>query len=176
MQVISSSACFRCGRSPPVHCSPSFTVGAFSLVSTCRAPSTRRLWLRTPQRALEAFGEVETALAAERHLAERETALAEAARQATLAEERALDRYARGLDDYITVRETQRSAFNAESQLLYVRRRRLETRIDLYLAFGGGYRRGGLSNEGLSGDDSSSNDGGSGGGGQDEAATETVDT
>ena len=35
--------------------------------------------------------------------------------------------------------ETQRSAYDNERQLLIVRRQRLDARIDLYLALGGGF-------------------------------------
>ncbi len=89
--------------------------------------------------ALEAFREVETALTAERLLSERETALRKAAAQAVAARELADDRYTRGLTDLIAVLEAQRRAFLSQSQLLGVQRQRLENRVDLYLALGGGF-------------------------------------
>jgi NodT family efflux transporter outer membrane factor (OMF) lipoprotein len=89
--------------------------------------------------ALHAFAEVETALAADGHLALRETALAEATEQATAARELAQSRYERGIGDVIAVLESQRRAFLAESEWIAAQRERLDNRIDLYLALGGDY-------------------------------------
>ena len=89
--------------------------------------------------ALGAFDEVETALEAERLLAERAAALAEAAAQSAEARELAEERYRAGLDDYLTVLESQRRATLSRSQLLAARRQRLEARVDLHLALGGDY-------------------------------------
>lgn len=101
------------------------------------------------QSVLDAFAEVETALAAEQTLAARESALAEAARQSGAAEALALDRYRSGLDDYIAVLQAQASTLSARSQWLAVRRARLENRIDLHVALGGGFEptRSSLANE-----------------------------
>ncbi|HLU49808.1 MAG TPA: efflux transporter outer membrane subunit [Planctomycetota bacterium] len=86
---------------------------------------------------LDAFREVESALAAESYLARREDALDTAARESLAARDLAEERYARGLDDILTVLEAQRRAFESRSQLLLVRRLRLENRADLHLALGG---------------------------------------
>ena len=89
--------------------------------------------------ALVAFSEVETALAAEEHLAARVVHLTTSVEQALAAERLAGERYRTGLDTYITVLDSQRSAFQAQSELIAVRRLRLENRVDLYLALGGGF-------------------------------------
>lgn len=89
--------------------------------------------------ALRAYAEVETALAAEDYLADRVAALQEATEQARAAETLALDRYRSGLDGYVTVLEAQRRTFEAESAWINGRRLRLDNRIDLYLALGGGF-------------------------------------
>ncbi|MEE2636008.1 MAG: efflux transporter outer membrane subunit [Acidobacteriota bacterium] len=89
--------------------------------------------------ALVAFSEVETALAAEAFLAERERYLQISAEQSRAAETLADDRYRSGLDNYITVLESQRLALQTESDLITARRQRLENRVDLYLALGGGF-------------------------------------
>ena len=89
--------------------------------------------------ALVAYSEVETALAAEEYLADRVVHLTTSVEQARAAERLADERYTAGLDSYITVLESQRSAFQAESELIVVRRLRLENRVDLYLALGGGF-------------------------------------
>jgi len=90
---------------------------------------------------LTAYLEVEQALAAEQFLADQETALAEASGQSTAAERLADDRYRSGLEDYVTVLESQRRSFDAESALISIRRVRLDNRVDLYLSLGGGFDR-----------------------------------
>jgi len=89
-----------------------------------------------------AFAEVESALAAEALLADLAAALERAAAEAAAARDLAAERYDAGLTDYLTVLETQRGALQAESGLLEARRRRLEARVDLHLALGGGFGAG----------------------------------
>lgn len=89
--------------------------------------------------ALRAFAEVESALAAEGFLASREEALRRAAEQAVAARALAEERYRAGLVDIVTVLESRRQALGAESELLNVRRLRLDARVDLHLALGGGF-------------------------------------
>jgi outer membrane protein, multidrug efflux system len=89
--------------------------------------------------ALRAFGEVETALVQQALLADQERLTQMAATEALAAERLAGDRYARGLSNYITLLESQRRAFEAQSQLLSVRLQRLQARIDLYVALGGSF-------------------------------------
>ena len=91
--------------------------------------------------ALVAYSEVETALAAEEYLADRVIHLATSVEQARAAERLADERYRTGLDTYITVLDSQRSAFQAEAELIAARRLRLENRVDLYLALGGGFEQ-----------------------------------
>ena len=91
--------------------------------------------------ALTAYSEVETALAAEEYLAERVDHVTTSVEQARAAERLADERYRTGLDSYITVLDSQRSAFQAESELIAARRLRLENRVDLYLALGGGFEQ-----------------------------------
>ncbi len=89
---------------------------------------------------LTAYQEVESALAAEDYLAGQETALETATRQSQAARDLAEERYRLGLADIITLLSSQRAALNAESQLLAVRRLRLDNRVNLHLALGGGFR------------------------------------
>jgi NodT family efflux transporter outer membrane factor (OMF) lipoprotein len=91
--------------------------------------------------ALHAYTEVETALAAEEYLAEREADLAYAAEQSRAAERLSEDRYGAGLESFITVLESQRRALTADGEWITARRQRLENRVDLYLALGGGFER-----------------------------------
>jgi NodT family efflux transporter outer membrane factor (OMF) lipoprotein len=90
-------------------------------------------------RVLTSYREVESALAAEQVLARREAALEEAVRQSVAAESLAEERYRLGLTDIITVLSSQRTADTSESQLLSLRRARLDNRIDLHVALGGGF-------------------------------------
>ena len=89
--------------------------------------------------ALLAFSEVETALAADTLLADRQNFLEASVEQSRAAEDIADDRYRSGLGDYITVLESQRLALTAQGDLIGARRQRLENRVDLYLALGGGF-------------------------------------
>ena len=91
--------------------------------------------------ALTAYAEVETALAAEAILLERERQLAASVEHAQGASRLAYERYITGIDTYITVLESQRSAAQAEGELIAARRLRLENRVDLYLALGGGFEQ-----------------------------------
>ncbi|MDP6777171.1 MAG: efflux transporter outer membrane subunit [Candidatus Latescibacteria bacterium] len=91
------------------------------------------------QSVLGAYAEVESALASEGYLSDMQAALETAAEQSVAARHLAEDRYATGLTDLITLLEAQRRAYDSESQLLAVRRQRLENRIDLHLALGGGF-------------------------------------
>ncbi len=91
------------------------------------------------QTALSAFAEVESALANEAFLQNRETSLLEATEQAIAASELAESQYSSGVIDYLSLLDAQRSAYNTESQLISVRRERLNARIDLHVALGGGF-------------------------------------
>jgi multidrug efflux system outer membrane protein len=88
---------------------------------------------------LMAFTEVETALSVEDDLANREKHLAEAAKQARGSLTRADERYTSGLESILAVLQAQRNVFTAESALINVQRIRLDNRVDLHLALGGGY-------------------------------------
>jgi len=90
---------------------------------------------------LLAYFEVEQALAAEAFFARQETALEESSRHSSAAEQLADDRYRTGLEGYVTVLEAQRRSFDAESAYISVRRLRIDNRIDLFLALGGGFDR-----------------------------------
>jgi NodT family efflux transporter outer membrane factor (OMF) lipoprotein len=89
--------------------------------------------------ALRAFGEVETALGAERHLARREKELENAATQYGAALRLAKMRYDAGLDTFITYLDVQRRSLEVEVQWVSIRRARLDNRVDLHLALSGGF-------------------------------------
>ena len=91
------------------------------------------------QTALQAFREVESALAAEVYLRKQESALRTGAKEALEAEELAWEQYQKGITDIVTVLESQRRAFDSKRQLLQISNQRLQNRIDLYLALGGDF-------------------------------------
>ena len=91
------------------------------------------------QTALRAYSEVETLLAADKHLRRQEESLVAASTEATTARSLAEDRYRRGVDEFLAVLVAQRSALMIDGQLLSVRRLLLDLRVDLHLALGGGF-------------------------------------
>lgn len=90
--------------------------------------------------ALQAFREAESALRAETDLANLETQTALAASESQLAETQAWQLYERGLIDITSALDSERRSFDAQSQLLSIRNRRLQNRIDLHSALGGSFQ------------------------------------
>ncbi len=88
---------------------------------------------------LRAFAEVEDLLTSESQLQRRLAALRDAASHATQARDLARERWQLGLTDFLTVADGQRQAFAAEAARLTVTRQRIDNRIDLLLALGGGF-------------------------------------
>ena len=88
---------------------------------------------------LRALAEVETALAVDTLLAQRESALDAAASAAEGAVAISFNRYREGIDPFLAVLESQQRALDSRSAYLAARRARLENRIDLHLALGGGF-------------------------------------
>jgi len=93
------------------------------------------------QAVLQAFAEVETALAAENYLTKEESALRASVSEALEAEKLAMDDYLAGLADIVTVLESQRRVFDAKRSLIDLQNLRLQNRIDLYLALGGEFNQ-----------------------------------
>jgi NodT family efflux transporter outer membrane factor (OMF) lipoprotein len=88
---------------------------------------------------LDALAEVESTLAADRDLAEVEAELVRASDHATAARDLAAERYRSGLVELIDLLDAQRTAQLAESELLSFRRLRLDNRVALHVALGGGF-------------------------------------
>lgn len=99
----------------------------------------RRARLEYGKTVLAALGEVERALDAETHIRSRIDALGEAAYQADRAAALALDQYASGTGDMVTVLESRRRVIQARSELRAAREELLANRIDLHLALGGSF-------------------------------------
>jgi NodT family efflux transporter outer membrane factor (OMF) lipoprotein len=129
-----------------------FSIGANLLAPLFRGGALRAEVARSEARAeeaaaayagavLRAFAEVEDLLAGDQHLADRQRSLTDAAAHARAAADLARARYQAGLVDFLTVADSQRQAFLAESARLLVERLRRENRVDLFLSLGGGFRR-----------------------------------
>lgn len=88
--------------------------------------------------ALNAYLEVENALDAEQRLLQREQALRTSLTEAERAEERLELRYSEGLASILQLLDAQSRAIAAEGQLINARKERLNNRIRLHLALGGG--------------------------------------
>ncbi len=88
---------------------------------------------------LKAMGEVENALDAEQQLTVVDEALGVAYEQSQAAAQITQERYDRGIENIITLLEARRRAISAESRWWATRRRRLENRVNLHLALGGGF-------------------------------------
>jgi outer membrane protein TolC len=94
---------------------------------------------RLQKTVLNAFGEVETTLAADAFLARREEALKKAVALAHEADTEARAAYRDGVGDILTVFAAQNRRLSTEAQFITVRRLRLDNRINLHLALGGDY-------------------------------------
>ncbi len=90
---------------------------------------------------LDAYREVESALASESSLKQQEFFLRKELQQAALAERQAERDYAEGVDgtDILDLLESQRRASNARSSLIDLQNQRIQNRINLYLALGGDF-------------------------------------
>lgn len=89
--------------------------------------------------ALQAFQEVESALANERSLAEQEVYLETELEQANSAEEQAERELFAGLVTPLQLLEAQRRVISARNAYIGLRNQRLLNRIDLHLALGGDF-------------------------------------
>ena len=88
--------------------------------------------------ALDAWREVENALAADTYLAEQEDAQARALEEARLAEDLAERQYTSGTITIFNLIDAQTRRLTAESQLVTARASRATNRISYHLALGGG--------------------------------------
>jgi len=88
---------------------------------------------------LEAFRDVESALANETYLRKQVARLAEAEDESGAAERLAWDKYQNGTADITAVLDAERRAFEARSSHIETRSAYLINRVDLYLALGGDF-------------------------------------
>ena len=104
-----------------------------------RKSSQREALAVLQKTVLNAFGEVEQALANERWLHRREQEIRDARDLARDAAKAAEDDYRDGNGDVLTLFAAQTSKIQLESQYTTLRRLRLVNRVDLHLALGGGF-------------------------------------
>ncbi|MHC4341849.1 MAG: efflux transporter outer membrane subunit [Planctomycetota bacterium] len=90
---------------------------------------------------LGAFREVEVGLVSERHLTDQENAVGRLVADAESSVELSEQRYLTGLASILNVLEARRRFFIARAEHLNARQERLDTRIDLYVALGGGFEK-----------------------------------
>lgn len=89
--------------------------------------------------ALTALSEVETALEVDNLLARRVTESDEAADYAEEAVRVSFNRYMQGIEPFLNVLESHQRALDSRSATITAQYDRLENRIDLHLALGGGF-------------------------------------
>lgn len=118
---------------------PLFAGGRLQGQAELASAQANELAARWASLTLSAYREVEANLASERWLGEQRVALAAAVDEAAAAESLAEQRYDRGVGSFLDVLEAQRRALAARTELLTLDRRRLEVRVDLLLALGGGF-------------------------------------
>lgn len=87
---------------------------------------------------LDAYLDVETALYAEGRLEEREDALRISVDEALAAEQRLEQRYIEGLATILQLLDAQSRRISSEGQLISARAERLQNRVRLHVALGGG--------------------------------------
>ena len=106
-----------------------------------QAQSRERSALAVLQRTvLDAFGEVEQAIVADEYLARRIKALERALQDAEESDRASGKDYADGVDSILTVLQVREQRIQIASQLLSLRRQRLDNRVDLHLALGGDFQ------------------------------------
>ena len=91
-------------------------------------------------KVLEAFGEVEQALIADYYLDQRVAAAQRALKEAVEADEASVRDFAEGVDSLLTVFQARGQRVQIASQVVTLRRQRLQNRVDLHLALGGDFK------------------------------------
>ena len=106
--------------------------------------AAREAWIDYARTVTTALAEVEQSLDREANVGERLAVAADGADQARAALSLAMNKYAAGKTDIITVLEAQRRSLQTRTDLLETRLELLKNRVDLHLALGGDF---GISNE-----------------------------
>ena len=118
---------------------PIFTGGRATAEMRVRESDERAALGTLQQTVLSAFGEVEQALVADDYLARRHEAQREAAQLAEEAATAAERDYADGTVDVLTLLAAQTRRIATATELLALKRARLDNRVNLHLALGGSF-------------------------------------
>ncbi len=118
---------------------PIFTGGRLKEEERLAASEERIALGQLQQTVLRSFGEVEQALVADVYYDKRIAAVKEAVELAREAAEAAVEDFADGAVDALTLLSAQGSAVQSAIDLVELRRLRLENRVDLHLALGGDF-------------------------------------
>ncbi len=126
---------------------PIFDAARRENIQMQRFTQARSLNANYVETVLASFAEVEQALQLEPSLQHNAKLLASAAEDSKQAEQLAFENYLAGLNEYVTVLESQRRAFDAQSSAITALNSQLQNRIELYLALGGGLQQAQTSRE-----------------------------
>lgn len=118
---------------------PLFNAGALEAQAEARRAEQNQAMAAWAQVGLRAFNEVESALASEASLREREPLLQMQVAESQQALKLEVDRYRIGSYDLRTVALQQLAVYSARSTLLHVQAEQRLQRVNLYLALGGGF-------------------------------------
>ncbi len=119
---------------------PILAGGALQAQVEARTAEEKEALANLQQTVLRGFGEVETALAADKYLADRERSLDAAFVMAEDGAKSAERDFALGTGDVLTLLAAQTRRIDLAVQRLLLRRMRLDNRVNLHLALGGDYR------------------------------------
>ena len=119
---------------------PILNGGALRSQLDTRSAEEKEALANLQQTVLQGFGEVETTLAADQFLAQREGSTAEALRLARDGAESSARDFALGTGDVLTLLASQNRRIELATQQLTLRRLRLDNRVNLHLALGGDYK------------------------------------
>lgn len=119
---------------------PILNGGALRSQLETRSAEEKEALANLQQTVLRGFSEVETALAAERFLAQREAAIQEALELARDGASSAERDFSLGTSDVLTLLASQNRRIDLAAQQLTLRRLRLDNRVNLHLALGGDYK------------------------------------
>ncbi|HAR67508.1 MAG TPA: hypothetical protein DCR55_15045 [Lentisphaeria bacterium] len=120
---------------------PLFDGGAISAGIMAADARQQQALANYAQTALTAYQEVETALAADAFLTSELAALQVAAHESQAAEAETRENYDNGLVELTALLVAQRRSVDARRSRITVTNRRLQNRLGLYLALGGGFER-----------------------------------
>ena len=116
---------------------PLFNAGRLAAIEEQAVAQVRQAEQQYLGLVFRAFADVENAISRSVSLRERYESFLDAETNSRAALDLALEQYQRGLVPYTTVLESQRQAFDAETQVVELKNLLLQNRISLYLALGG---------------------------------------